>query len=505
MAVPNFDSRTLPNILCCMCGIPIPSNPANMCVNCIRNQVDISDGIPKQLMIQFCRGCGRYLNPPSQWTFAELESKELLSLCLKRIKGLNKVKLIDAGFVWTEPHSKRLKVKLTIQKEVFTSTILQQVFVVEFVVTNQQCDACAKFQAKDTWNAVAQVRQKVDHKKTFYFLEQLMIKHNAHANTTNIKEKPDGLDFYYSHKSHAMKMVEFLQAVVPIRCKMSDKLISQDDHSNTYNYKYSFSVELTPICRDDLVCLPTKLARASGNISPLLLCYKVSSQLHFIDPLTLQALEVSSNTFWNYPFRALCTAKSLIQYVIIDISPLPKQNGKYALAEVQLARACDFGSNDTTFYAKTHLGNLLKPGDYALGYDLSTAVFNDDDISAVRDSSAMPDVVLIRKWYGERRKKNRRRHWQLKTLDKEVDEETKPQHIDKQGQDFELFMRDLEEDPELRSQINLFKVPEAAKIFEVNKGDVEEDLVENQEEFPEVKLEELMEELTIDDKSDLAD
>jgi len=26
--------------------------------------------------------------------------------------------LIDAGFVWTEPHSKRIKVKLVVQKEV---------------------------------------------------------------------------------------------------------------------------------------------------------------------------------------------------------------------------------------------------------------------------------------------------------------------------------------------------------------------------------------------------
>jgi NMD protein affecting ribosome stability and mRNA decay len=37
---------------------------------------------------------------------------------LKKIKGLNKVKLIDASWVWTEPHSRRLKVKLTVQKEV---------------------------------------------------------------------------------------------------------------------------------------------------------------------------------------------------------------------------------------------------------------------------------------------------------------------------------------------------------------------------------------------------
>jgi NMD protein affecting ribosome stability and mRNA decay len=37
-----------------------------------------------------------------------------------------KVRLIDAGFVWTEPHSKRIKVKVTIQQEVFAGAILQQ-------------------------------------------------------------------------------------------------------------------------------------------------------------------------------------------------------------------------------------------------------------------------------------------------------------------------------------------------------------------------------------------
>lgn len=30
----------------------------------------------------------------------------------------SQVRLIDAGFLWTEPHSKRIKMKVTIQKEV---------------------------------------------------------------------------------------------------------------------------------------------------------------------------------------------------------------------------------------------------------------------------------------------------------------------------------------------------------------------------------------------------
>ena len=60
-----------------------------------------------------------------------MESKELLTFCVKKVKGLNKVKLVDAGFLWTEPHSRRLKVKVSIQKEVLNGAILQQTFVVE--------------------------------------------------------------------------------------------------------------------------------------------------------------------------------------------------------------------------------------------------------------------------------------------------------------------------------------------------------------------------------------
>lgn len=85
-----------------------------MCVGCIRARIDISEGIPKQGVLYFCRGCERYLQPPADWIQCTLESRELLALCLKKLKGLNRVKLIDAGFVWTEPHSKRIKVSIII-------------------------------------------------------------------------------------------------------------------------------------------------------------------------------------------------------------------------------------------------------------------------------------------------------------------------------------------------------------------------------------------------------
>ena len=106
-----------------MCGVNMAPNSSNTCINCLKATIDVTEGIPKSLLMQHCRECNRYQRPP--WQHAELESPELLSLCLKLIKGLKRVKLIDAGFVWTEPHSRRIKVKLTVQKEVMNNTLLQ--------------------------------------------------------------------------------------------------------------------------------------------------------------------------------------------------------------------------------------------------------------------------------------------------------------------------------------------------------------------------------------------
>ena len=115
-----------------------------------------------------------------------LESKELMATCLRKVNGLNKVKLVDAVWIWTEPHSMRLKIKITIQKEVMNGAVLQQAALLEFTVRNQQCMHCQATFATGAWQAIVAVRQHVSHKRTFYFLEQLLLKHNAHSECINI-------------------------------------------------------------------------------------------------------------------------------------------------------------------------------------------------------------------------------------------------------------------------------------------------------------------------------
>lgn len=45
--------------------------------------------------------------------------------------------------------------------QVVNGAILQQVFVVDYVVQPQMCGDCHRVEAKDFWKAVVQVRQKV--------------------------------------------------------------------------------------------------------------------------------------------------------------------------------------------------------------------------------------------------------------------------------------------------------------------------------------------------------
>jgi nonsense-mediated mRNA decay protein 3 len=154
------------------------------------------------------------------WVYRE--SPQLLTLLLKKIKGISReVKLIDANFVWTEDHSRRLKVKITIQKEIKGGTVLQKTFVVEFEEQHQQWDDCKASYTPHQWTASVQIRQKVNHKRTFMLLEQLILKAKVHDKCIKVEEKDDGLDFQFKSKSHANSLVNFIQDQVPVRTKTS--------------------------------------------------------------------------------------------------------------------------------------------------------------------------------------------------------------------------------------------------------------------------------------------
>ena len=125
-----------------------------------------------------CRGCERWFRNP-QWVPAEPESAELLSLCVKRIKGLKSVRLLNAEWVWTEPHSRRLKVKLTVARDVLSGSSVTQSLLVEFAVSARHCDKCARISQKQTWAAKVQLRQRAEHPRTLLAIEQHLMRQRA--------------------------------------------------------------------------------------------------------------------------------------------------------------------------------------------------------------------------------------------------------------------------------------------------------------------------------------
>ncbi|KAG8467483.1 hypothetical protein KFE25_000799 [Diacronema lutheri] len=535
----------LPDVLCCECGTGTRPNPTNMCVECLRSRIDITEGIARQVAQSHCRGCERY-ERSGGWVVCEPESKELLAILLKRVRGLDKVHLVDASFIWTEAHSKRMRVKLTVQREIVTGAVLQATLIVEFVISNKQCDKCARVEAKDYWVSCVQLRQKVAHKRTMFWLEQLILKHRAHADSTSIAEMRDGIDFFHGERNHSEKLLSFLQTVAPLRYKTSRQMITQDTHTGVCRNKYTYSIEVAPVCKDDLVCLPAETARTLASVHPLVLCTKVGAHLHFTDPRTLQTVELLPAAFWKRPFTSACTREHLREFVVLDVTPLDcpgrshangagggasggagdnassragrrvrgKRNGKRAadddnaslggasdagggggargmqnerkalgscapsaarstgtrraapgeqrlqLAEVTVARATDLGKNDLTYVVTSHLGGVLKAGDHVKGYDLMSRTLDMSDFPALSGKEEqLPEIVLVRKAYAMAKRK--RRLWRLKALRKELDEGLTAMDVERNRTDYETFLRDLEEDKEMRAEVNLYKNPAA--------------------------------------------
>eukprot|EP00977_Amphora_coffeiformis_P004627 scaffold1000_cov166-Amphora_coffeaeformis.AAC.17 len=390
------------------------------------------------------------------------------------------------SYSFDKHNHRRLKVRLTVQREVQSGTILQQSFTVVFIVRNQQCIECQAEFRQGSWKALVQVRQRVSHKRTFLYLEQLILKHEAHRGCLSIETFRDGMDFYFPDKSKAARFISFLENVVPVKLKTSKKLVSTDDKSNIANYKHTNLVEICPLCKDDLlyfcVCLtfpvvslrPTKLARNLGNIARLVLVKNVSNIIHLIDPLTGQTATLESDVYWRDPIRPLITAARarLTRFIVLgkeavflrkNVSKKTiKRKQKSRLASLMMAKEDDLGKNDTQLEERSHVGYLLKAGDVCLGYDLKETQFVDDAAERERSNGKFPDVIVVRKLYGSAAKGTESqpvRPWRLRRLDV-VEAETnrrKAATDDADAMDEEDFLQEVEADKEMRVNINLYR------------------------------------------------
>ncbi|KAL3930928.1 MAG: hypothetical protein SGARI_004339 [Bacillariaceae sp.] len=313
--------------------------------------------------------------------------------------------------------------------------------------------------------------------------------------------------------------------------KTSKKLIGTDDKSNVSNFKYTSLVEICPLCKDDLLYLPAKTARNLGNISQLVLVKGISNVIHLLDPLSGQTAQMSGEAFWRDPLRPVITAarSRMTRFMVLGKEPIvlrrnvskraASRKQRSRLASLTLAREDDLGVNDRQFEERSHVGYLMKSGDVCVGYDLTETQLVDHDGEEMRSSGKLPDLIVIRKLYGGvaagEADAAKKRVWRLQRMDVEVAEDLKSARAAKRDaeaddMDEEDFMREVEADRDMRSQMNLYKSEMLKKKADSDKMEEEgaetsNDVDEDAEDDQEIKLEELLDGLVVTDGPDPED
>lgn len=226
----------------------------------------------------------------------------------------------------------------------------------------------------------------------------------------------------------------------------------------------------------------------------MVIVYKISKFIHILDIHTMQTYEVDQVTYWKNPFKALFGRERLTEFIVMDIENIDTNMNdsraalkqKFKQVRVQIARATDLGVNEITYTVNCHLGEILNYNDTVLAYDLEEASSPHLDEFLQNTKRTIPEIVIIKKAYPRYRKKAKKRNWKLKHMTKKEEAEDAGETQDKKAakknrhnnlearqakdhqKDYEMFLQDLEEDPEFRSQINIY---EEGSIKEVQKMD----------------------------------
>ena len=411
-------SLTAAQIPCCICGTMIYPNAANQCTTCLSQDFNLQDYIQRppssatgnvnntndeshKIVIHQCRNCRRFQRTEKCWEFAEHESSQLMSICLKHIPALQHhtttstssmmtssssssaigpIRLMDAQWIWTEPHCMRYKIRCTIQTEIHQVRVQQRVVVLLHCVF-KMCPDCTREFNHRTWQSVVQLRQKVSaeqqlssstststttsttassslsSKNGLMILEQTLAKNKEiRKHVLKIDQVPHngGFDFYFISIPHAHTFVSFLQRIIPMRVRTSKKLVSTDAHSkNMANMKHTMVCDMVPFNVHDLIVIhkSTSKCKFAGH---LVLVTKLASVIHLINAapqpqLLLQSnntnssnkknvnttstnnsmmddciMELSAETYYKQEkqYRVLQASHRLVRFVVLDVELL---------------------------------------------------------------------------------------------------------------------------------------------------------------------------------------
>lgn len=446
---------TVGRILCCLCGVSIIPNAVAMCSNCMQQQPEFL-AYPNEMNqeITQCPKCDRWsvgLHSDYVWAAHELESQGLLAACMKKVHAIQNqhdIKILDAAWIWTEPHSKRLKFYMDTERLIFEQRQpIRQRVVCTYVVKNSQCKDCIIKNSDHTWSAQLQVRQARGKEHT-QNIEQLLIQHKLGALMNDVKLVRDGIDLYFDSKQSLEKVQSVLQRSLPCIIRSTAKrLISRDSHTSTARTEHVVVLEVVPLLKHDLVLVtrPHISGKAVGIIRRVTSTVQVSllTQGGSKAGLTSHHVSLTADKLFKNPVPVLIPAGSryLSRFIVLDVNVLTSytnddaetsvystasqktlSSGRLSRAEVEVMSEDD---TDVQYRCETDIGHVLQPGDTVLAYDTQRLLSSLQDSALDASSTAelslatsdgrdvIPEVVLVSKVFDDDSKAkdgSRRKH-----------------------------------------------------------------------------------------------
>ncbi|KAI5186263.1 60S ribosomal export protein NMD3 [Nematocida homosporus] len=367
---------------CCLCGGISLANQS-MCGPCGARELP-NLAIQLKRSVDRCSTCLRYSMPPSSWVALRFEGPEMLAYLLRAVAELNKLSLVDARFIHAESHSKRLHVAVQIDRSGELGAPYTEEVLLEWKIIGKHCLDCARAASNQTWSSVVQLRQKASGKKTLLGLEAAVVKAGLHTETTDIKGVADGIDFFFKGRTPALRLVRFLEGIVPCRLKISEQLVKMDKKSNDSRYKFAYSVEVPGLDEDDLILLPEEAGKDLG-------CLRVTAVLRVGRSVVLadangRVVEMGKEGYfrWARDIKVVSLGSKAVEMEVVEVersSAWRDERNGLAYGANRMTEVVVVRPNGELADARTYVTNL-RPGEVVLAHDLST-LHTEEDLAAV--------------------------------------------------------------------------------------------------------------------------
>jgi nonsense-mediated mRNA decay protein 3 len=184
---------------------------------------------------------------------------------------------------------------------------------------------------------------------------------------------------------------------------------------------------------------------------------------------------VAAAKYWEHMFTAICSRERLCEFTVVDIHDVDfdvntskaAARNKFRMVQITLIKSSEYTNPSRREYiVSTHLGEFLNFNDTVMCYDLGDMAHADLEQFDNSHKTKLPDVVIVKKSYPRVRRRQQKRIWKLERMDIEMTDandeprrgKKKAEKESKNDAEYNEFLNDIEEDPELRQNINLFKV-----------------------------------------------